>query len=357
MRKTRKRFIYLCVMVLAITLLLPCSVFGSSKGSEEPSQVYENNSQAGDPANPGESTDPTNETTTESTTETTTESTTETTTAPTKPVEPADPIDAMGVYSSHTYPKYTGKNTKSIPVITYHYLCTPEEKDNVPEIKDNDIYLSSSVFEEQMKWLFDHGYRTINLTEFYKWHKKKMKLPKKSVLITFDDGDYNSIRYGVPILAKYGFKATMFVVGSWTGNTTDVDLDLLKQYKGSRERAIGTDKINQVRSKYPDLTFEGHSWNLHYRVNDMPVAKTYSWKTQKNDFNQQVNTFGYKYMAYPYGYCSKSTFKAAKKSKVKMAFKYGGSAKATIKQNVYKIRRIKISAEQPMSGFTRWFYN
>ena len=39
-------------------------------------------------------------------------------------------------------------------------------------------------------------------------------MPKRSVVITFDDGYQSVYRYAYPILKKYGFTASMFVVTS-----------------------------------------------------------------------------------------------------------------------------------------------
>src|SRR6185503_4715695 len=37
-------------------------------------------------------------------------------------------------------------------------------------------------------------------------------LPSRPILITFDDGQLDSYRYADPILRRYGFRATMFVI-------------------------------------------------------------------------------------------------------------------------------------------------
>jgi peptidoglycan/xylan/chitin deacetylase (PgdA/CDA1 family) len=43
-------------------------------------------------------------------------------------------------------------------------------------------------------------------------------LPEKSVIISFDDGWQNQFRYALPILQKYNFTATFFVVTGFVGS-------------------------------------------------------------------------------------------------------------------------------------------
>ena len=70
-------------------------------------------------------------------------------------------------------------------------------------------------FEAQMKMLAKGGYTTITPDELLAYKQGKITLPKKSVLITFDDGWRNNYIYAYPILKKYGLKATIFLITSW----------------------------------------------------------------------------------------------------------------------------------------------
>lgn len=91
----------------------------------------------------------------------------------------------------------------SVPVLMYHHVrpgagmiaCTPEN------------------FEDQLRWLQEHGYRSLTLAEFIEHLNGKDV--GKAVLITFDDGYLNNWVYAYPLLQKYQFKATIFLVTSW----------------------------------------------------------------------------------------------------------------------------------------------
>ena len=93
----------------------------------------------------------------------------------------------------------------SIPVLMYHHVLP------------NEGFIASSVenFEKQMKFFSDNGWKTLSANEFYLYKIGELKLAKKSVLITFDDGWRDNYVYAYPILKKYNLKATLFVVTEW----------------------------------------------------------------------------------------------------------------------------------------------
>lgn len=65
-------------------------------------------------------------------------------------------------------------------------------------------FISSSVseFEAQMAYLARCGYKALSLEEFFLYKKAKLKVPKKSVLITFDDGWRDNFYFAYPILKR-----------------------------------------------------------------------------------------------------------------------------------------------------------
>lgn len=91
---------------------------------------------------------------------------------------------------------------KGIPVIMYHH------------VNNNKGELNPGAFEEQMKFLTDHGYHTIFLDDLTDFMKDGIPLPAKTLAITFDDGFLDNWVYVYPVLKKYNLKATMFVITS-----------------------------------------------------------------------------------------------------------------------------------------------
>jgi peptidoglycan/xylan/chitin deacetylase (PgdA/CDA1 family) len=88
------------------------------------------------------------------------------------------------------------------PVLVYH---------NIGPQRKGRLLLAASAFEEQMQVLKSEGYHAIRLEDFIGYLQDRRQLPKKSVLLTFDDGYKSFLQYAEPILKKLGFSATLFI--------------------------------------------------------------------------------------------------------------------------------------------------
>ena len=95
-----------------------------------------------------------------------------------------------------------------VPILVYHNLAAQSK---------GRLVLGADAFAEQMRYLKREGYRVATLTQFVEWTQLKRQLPRKSVVLTFDDG-YHSFRdYAYPVLKELGFPATLFVYTDYVG--------------------------------------------------------------------------------------------------------------------------------------------
>jgi len=76
------------------------------------------------------------------------------------------------------------------------------------------LFVRPSYFDFQMRYLRWRGYRTISLEELAQILKSggRQPLPQKVFVITFDDGYRDNFTNAYPVLKKYGFRATVFLV-------------------------------------------------------------------------------------------------------------------------------------------------
>jgi len=119
--------------------------------------------------------------------------------------------------STILYPFYLVVNYFSpqlkIPVIMYHMVCNTSGENT--RVRYDNVFPEQ--FKQQMQYLCESGYRVVRLAEYFKWHKGELNLPKKSVVITFDDGYKNVYDNAYPVLRKYNFPATIFLVTDYIG--------------------------------------------------------------------------------------------------------------------------------------------
>lgn len=233
------------------------------------------------------------------------------------------------------YGTYHGTNTKKIPVITYHRVVSDAQK-RKGKARGSSLYISQSNFRKQMKWLHKKGYRTINCQELCLWYDGKIRLPKKTVLITFDDSRACLPKYAYPVLKEFNMKGTVFTIGHGVVNND----------KGS----IKKKNLPKLLKNYPNIEYQSHTYALHKHYSNKGV-----YARVKKDATKQKKYFRFDYIAYPYGYNTKAMRKAYKDSGMKLGFSYGSNGYATRSQGRYQIRRIKIYGNGSMAAFRNWF--
>ena len=96
----------------------------------------------------------------------------------------------------------------SVPAILYHFIYLDGDS------SCNDIIChSEEQIDSHFKFLSDNDVFTLNTSEVLSFIKGEINLPKKSILITIDDGARSE--NVIPFLEKYGLNATLFLVSSW----------------------------------------------------------------------------------------------------------------------------------------------
>ncbi|MDD3223744.1 MAG: polysaccharide deacetylase family protein [Clostridium sp.] len=101
------------------------------------------------------------------------------------------------------------KADEGIPIIMYHSISNFTASSSFAAIR-----ITKDNFTAEMKYLKDNSFHTLTMDEAYDYIVNNKEIPKKSVMITFDDGYEDNYTEAYPILKSYGFKATVFVVTS-----------------------------------------------------------------------------------------------------------------------------------------------
>ncbi|MGM7700271.1 polysaccharide deacetylase family protein [Pseudalkalibacillus sp. Hm43] len=209
-----------------------------------------------------------------------------------------------------------GNEAIEVPVLMYHRII--EEKKIVSEHLTDDLHLKKTIipksnFLEQMQFLHEENYTTLTAKEFLMFMEGRLKVPKKSVLLTFDDGYKDNYTEVYPILKKYDFKALNFII---TGAITTHR----KTYKSEKHQYFSLDELNKSCDVFD---FQSHTYNFHKRTTEgTPYLIHKNRKEISNDLAYSLkNLEGRNHaFAYPFGAYDKKTIKALKKLGFKMAF-------------------------------------
>lgn len=106
-----------------------------------------------------------------------------------------------------------------IPILMYHRV------NNTPP--DRDIFYGMSIaphkFEKQIRFLAENDFRSLTMSEVLQYHLSGNEPRGRCVAITFDDGYEDNFDTAWPILKKYGFTATIFLVADRIGKSNDWD--------------------------------------------------------------------------------------------------------------------------------------
>lgn len=216
-------------------------------------------------------------------------------------------------------------NDEGLPVLMYHSISNK---------KGNEIQLSKDLFEAQLKFLKDNNYTTLSLDELYDFIIFNKPIPKKSVMITFDDGYVDNYLNAYPILKKYNFRATIFVI------TDNVD---------KYPHTINSSQIKEMSINGIDIM--SHT-EKHEDLSTLTYDRQLYTLTTSKQFLEKVTNKKVVYIAYPYGRWNKDTLKAVKDSGYNMAFSTDGTW-TDKSDGIYKLDRVYISSNFNLSEFQR----
>ena len=203
-----------------------------------------------------------------------------------------------------------------IPVLVYHSIS--DDKSNL-SLKINN-------FETQIKFLNKSGFKTVSFDEI---DRNK----KKQIIITFDDGYKDTCQFALPILKKYNFKATCFLVSNLIGKKNS--WDKLREDFISKN-LMNTEDINEWIKNGMSIGSHSHNHADLTKLNEFELEKDldFSKKTLEDKFGKKINNF-----CYPFGKVNKPVYDAVKK-KFKTAVTINRSRYETNKHNLLLIPRI-----------------
>ncbi|WP_105615126.1 polysaccharide deacetylase family protein [Vallitalea okinawensis] len=195
---------------------------------------------------------------------------------------------------------------EEVVVLLYHHILKDEEN----PYENNYSVISYNYFEDHLKYLSENGYTTISLKDLEDFLYNQTPLPKKSVLITFDDGYLSNFTYAFPLLAAYGMQGVVFPI-THAVEEKSVVFDPNKRDKLSWGQIGVTDDVFEYGS---------HTHNLHQLIYGQPAIFAFSDKTIREDLLTSMELLNTTAVAYPFGAYDEATIDIVKELGYKLGF-------------------------------------
>ena len=96
-----------------------------------------------------------------------------------------------------------------VPTLMYHHIEDPPPGADAVR---RDLSVSPKDFEKQLAYLRQEGYESITLNDLTLHLTVGKPLPPKPIILTFDDGYANAYTDAFPLLQRYGFVGTFFLI-------------------------------------------------------------------------------------------------------------------------------------------------
>jgi len=206
---------------------------------------------------------------------------------------------------------------KGVSVLMYHSIAR------------NDIFFTVKLanFVKQMKYLKDKQYQVISLAELVEILESDEPLPKKTVVLTFDDGYQDNYTNAWPILKKYNFPATIFLITGLVGKEIDNSQNIPL-------KALNRQQIQEMHESGL-IDFEPHTVH-HQELNKSEIIDS------KRMIEQELDKKCY-FFAYPRGWHNQEVIEILRKNGFKAA-RTVDNGKVNKGDDLFKLKRISVNS-------------
>lgn len=217
-----------------------------------------------------------------------------------------------------------------IPILMYHSIS-----DDDP---NNNLLVPPSMFEEQMAWLEANEFTAMDLDEALD-AMETGKVPKRPVVITFDDGYSDNYTSAFPSLKNHGLKATFFVITDGVDDGYYMSSEMLKEMQSN------------------GMSIQNHTAN-HLELDKLSREDAYDTIKRGQDFLRNNIGSDANYLCYPVGKYNSETIEIEKELGIKAATTTQGGI-SSIGDGLYQLKRVRIypmSIESFSSIFSEYIY-
>lgn len=160
------------------------------------------------------------------------------------------------------------------------------------------LYVTARMFRFQMFYLKAAGFKVVSLKEIAGFASGKVEVPGRLIALTFDDGYMDFYENAWPVLKKYGYPSTVFLVPGQAGGENAWDSEKL----GVSKKLLDWEKVRELAAA--GVEFGAHT-NTHPHLTSIPASQMKqevagSKKAIEEKTGRRVDFFCYPYGDYDY---------------------------------------------------------
>jgi len=198
-------------------------------------------------------------------------------------------------------------------------------------------------FDEQLAELRRWNYQSITLEQWIAYKENRAGLPRRPIIITFDDGYRSTYHTAWPILRRYGFSATVFLVASLIGKTNAWDVD------ERQEPLLNESEIREMQSGA--ITFGSHTQS-HRALTRIPLEEAARELADSRKILESLLDRPVTALCYPFAKQNRTIRGLARKAGYNAAV-VGRGGTNRVWTDQYALRRIKVDTSTTLSELRR----
>ncbi len=224
-----------------------------------------------------------------------------------------------------------------IPVLCYHNISRPPYFG----VKRRSLHTTPLNFYLQMKILNALGYKALSISDA--WDYIIANKVGKIVILTFDDGYYDNFKNALPILKKFNFTATLFVVSDLIGSFNKWDykeINMIKPLMNEEQIKIWIDSGMEI----------GSHTRTHPILTKLSEKELISEIVKSKEILERKFKVEIKHFCYPYGIYNDLVVDCVKNANYKSAWTLDrGRFKAG--DDLFRAKRINIPKDANLIRF------
>lgn len=136
-----------------------------------------------------------------------------------------------------------------VPIIMYHLITERPKYIGKYGVTPQEV-------AEDLLYLKNNGYTTVVMQDLINFVERGKALPKKPIVLTFDDGNYSDYSYLFPLLQEHDMKAVIAIIGEATDRCTKLS---------EKEKKLPNLTWPQVKEMHESglVEIQSHGYDVH----------------------------------------------------------------------------------------------